>query len=56
MFIYKHKKTTLCDLSVSCNVMLQAVEASRDFVVKSDALWHSIFAYQSSWDTFNARL
>ena len=38
MFIYKHKKTTLCDLSVSCNVMLQAVEASRDFVVKSDAL------------------
>ena len=38
MLIYKHKKTTLCDWTVSCNVMLQAVKASRDFVVKSDAL------------------
>ena len=37
-FIYKHKKTTLFDWSVSCNVMLQAVEASRVLVVKSDAL------------------
>ena len=38
MFIYKHKKTTLCDLFVSCDIMLQAVEALRDLLVKSDAL------------------
>ena len=38
MFFYEHKKTNLCDWSVSCDVMLQAVEASRDLVVKSDAL------------------
>ena len=38
MFIYKHKESTHCDWSVNCNVMLQAVEASHDHVVKSDAL------------------
>ena len=37
-FIYKHKKTTLCDWSINCDAVLQAVEASRDLVVKSDAL------------------
>ena len=38
MFIYKHKKTTLCDWCVSCDIMLQAIKALRDLVVISDAL------------------
>ena len=52
MFFNEHKKTTLCDWSVRCDVMLQAVEASRDLVVKNDALLTLLFAYQSSLDTY----